>query len=101
MELASKFLNYSRLLRCNLCKFHEYCRWLSKSKRIMQIVLDASSIIKFSLVWNTKASLGLNKIKKLPNDHPQASEGPEIASAQISTDQPQILEYRRSTPEQL
>ena len=55
----------------------------------MQIVLDASSIIKFSLVWNTKASLGLNKIKKLPNDHPQASEGPDITSAQISTDQPQ------------
>ena len=31
---------------------------------------------------------GLNKIIKLPNDHPQASEGPDITSAQISTDQP-------------
>ena len=31
---------------------------------------------------------GLNKFNKLPNDHPQASEGPDITSAQISTDQP-------------
>ena len=31
---------------------------------------------------------GLNKIDKLPNDHPQASEGSDKTSAQISTDQP-------------
>jgi len=31
---------------------------------------------------------GLNKIDKLPNDHPQASEGPDKTSALISTDQP-------------
>ena len=31
---------------------------------------------------------GLNKINKLPNDHPQASEGPGKTSALISTDQP-------------
>jgi hypothetical protein len=32
---------------------------------------------------------GLNKINKLPNDHPQASEGPDKTSALlISTDQP-------------
>jgi len=31
---------------------------------------------------------GLDKINKLPNDHPQTSEGPDITSAQISTDQP-------------
>jgi hypothetical protein len=31
---------------------------------------------------------GLTKINKLPNDHPQASEGPDKASALISTDQP-------------
>jgi len=30
----------------------------------------------------------LNKINKLPNDHPQASEGPDKTSALISTDQP-------------
>ena len=32
---------------------------------------------------------GLNKINKLPNDHPQASEGPDKTSVLISTDQPQ------------
>jgi hypothetical protein len=31
---------------------------------------------------------GLNKFNELPNDHPQASEGPDITSALISTDQP-------------
>jgi hypothetical protein len=31
---------------------------------------------------------GLSKMNKLPNDHPQTSEGPDITSAQISTDQP-------------
>ena len=31
---------------------------------------------------------GLNKLNKLPNDHPQASEGPDKTSALISTDQP-------------
>ena len=31
---------------------------------------------------------GLNKINKLPNDHPQAPEGPDKTSALISTDQP-------------
>jgi hypothetical protein len=32
---------------------------------------------------------GLNKFKKLPNDHPKASEGPDTTSALlISTDQP-------------
>ena len=31
---------------------------------------------------------GLNKFNKLPNDHPQASDCPDITSAQISTDQP-------------
>jgi hypothetical protein len=31
---------------------------------------------------------GLNKFNKLPNDHPQASEGPDKTSALISTDQP-------------
>jgi len=31
---------------------------------------------------------GLNKSNKLPNDHPQASEGPDKTSALISTDQP-------------
>ena len=31
---------------------------------------------------------GLNKLNKLPNDHPQASEGPDKPSALISTDQP-------------
>jgi hypothetical protein len=31
---------------------------------------------------------GLNKFSKLPNDHPQASEGPDKTSALISTDQP-------------
>ena len=31
---------------------------------------------------------GLNKINKLPNDHPQASDGPDKTSALISTDQP-------------
>jgi hypothetical protein len=31
---------------------------------------------------------GLNKLNKLPNDHPQASEGPVKTSALISTDQP-------------
>jgi len=30
---------------------------------------------------------GLNKFNKLPNDHPQASEGPDKTSALISTDQ--------------
>jgi len=30
---------------------------------------------------------GLNKFFKLPNDHPQASEGQDITSALISTDQ--------------
>ena len=33
---------------------------------------------------------GLNKFIKLPNDHPQAPEGPDKTSALISTDQPQI-----------
>jgi ribonuclease HI len=31
---------------------------------------------------------GLNKVNKLPNDHPQASEGPDKTIALISTDQP-------------
>ena len=31
---------------------------------------------------------GLNKSNKLPNDHPQASEGPDKTSALINTDQP-------------
>ena len=31
---------------------------------------------------------GLNKFNRLPNDHPQASEGQDIKSALISTDQP-------------
>jgi hypothetical protein len=31
---------------------------------------------------------GLSKFNKLPNDHPQASEGPDKTSALISTDQP-------------
>ena len=31
---------------------------------------------------------GLNKSNKLPNDHPQAPEGPDKTSALISTDQP-------------
>ena len=31
---------------------------------------------------------GIKKFKKLPNDHPQASEGLDKASALISTDQP-------------
>jgi len=31
---------------------------------------------------------GLNKFNKLPNDHPQAPECPELTSALISTDQP-------------
>jgi len=31
---------------------------------------------------------GLNKLDKLPNDHPQAPEGPDKTSALISTDQP-------------
>jgi len=31
---------------------------------------------------------GLNNLNKLPNDHPQASEGPDKTSALISTDQP-------------
>jgi len=31
---------------------------------------------------------GLNKFNKLPNDHPQAPEGPDKTSALISTDQP-------------
>ena len=31
---------------------------------------------------------GLNKLIKLPNDHPQASEGPDKISALISTDHP-------------
>jgi hypothetical protein len=31
---------------------------------------------------------GLNKFIKLPNDHPQASEGPDKRIALISTDQP-------------
>jgi len=31
---------------------------------------------------------GLNKFNKLPNDHPQASEGPDKTIALISTDQP-------------
>jgi len=31
---------------------------------------------------------GLNKLNKLPNDHPQAPEGPDKTSALISTDQP-------------
>ena len=33
---------------------------------------------------------GLNKLNKLPNDHPQAPEGPDKTSALISTDQPHI-----------
>jgi len=31
---------------------------------------------------------GLNKFNKLPNDHPQAPEGPDKTGALISTDQP-------------
>ena len=31
---------------------------------------------------------GLNRYNKLPNDHPQASEGPDKTSALVSTDQP-------------
>ena len=31
---------------------------------------------------------GLNKYNKLPNDHPEAPEGPDKTSALISTDQP-------------
>ena len=34
---------------------------------------------------------GLNKLNKLPNDHPQASEGPDKTIALISTDQILIL----------
>ena len=35
---------------------------------------------------------GLNKLNKLPNDHPQASEGPDKTSALLfSTDEPNIF----------
>jgi hypothetical protein len=44
---------------------------------------------------------GLNNLNKLPNDHPQASEGPDKTSALISTDQPHncnIDEAPKTTP---
>ena len=39
---------------------------------------------------------GLNKNNKLPNDHPQAPEGPDKTSALISTDQPHNCDINKA-----
>ena len=65
--------------------------WL---KKLAKEIPEAKSEIQYIHNNPYQAALGpgqhsgLNKINKLPNDHPQASEGPDTTSALISTDQP-------------
>jgi len=63
--------------------------WLKKlAKEIPEAKRESIHNHPYQTALGSGQHSGLDKFYKLPNDHPQASEGPNSTSALISTDQP-------------
>jgi len=75
--------------------------WLKElAKEIPEAMWDVWNIHNhpYQTALGSGQHSGLNSFNKLPNDHPQAPEGPDKTSALISTDQPRNCNIDEAPP---